>query len=277
MSVGAGAKRWGRGQQSTLGYAVRDSATMLRRDFRHSLRYPMMTITSVALPIFYLLLFVGVFGNTLRAGLGAAAPAGGHYVDYLAPAIIVLTGCASAEMTAVSISTDMTEGIISRFRTMAIVRTSVLTGPVLGGLIRTLISGVLVVAAAFALGFRPTASGVEWIAAAGVFALITLALTWLTVAFGLLAKTPAGANSLSLIVVVLPFVSSAFVPTAAMPAGVRWFAEYQPFTPVIQTLRGLLLGSPIGNNAVIAIAWCAAIALTGFLWSKALYNRAPTR
>ena len=244
---------------STFSYAVRDSATMLRRDFRHSLRYPMMTITSVALPIFYLLLFVGVFGNTLRAGLGAAAPAGGHYIDYLAPAIIVLTGCASAEMTAVSVSTDMTEGIIARFRTMDIVRTSVLTGPVLGGLIRTLISGVLVVAAA------------------GVFALITLALTWLTVAFGLLAKTPAGANSLSLIVVILPFVSSAFVPTAAMPAGVRWFAEYQPFTPVIQTLRGLLLGSPIGNNAVIAIAWCAGIALTGFLWAKALYNRAPAR
>jgi len=174
---------------STLSYAVRDSATMLRRDFRHSLRYPMMTITSVALPIFYLLLFAGVFGNTLRAGLGAATPADGHYVDYLAPAIIVLTGCASAEMTAVSVSTDMTEGIIARFRTMAIVRTSVLTGPVLGGLIRTLISGVLVVAGAFALGFRPTANGVEWIAAAGVFALITLALTWLTVAFGLLAKT----------------------------------------------------------------------------------------
>jgi len=262
---------------STLSYAVRDSATMLRRDFRHSLRYPMMTITSVALPIFYLLLFVGVFGNTLRAGLGAAAPAGGHYIDYLAPAIIVLTGCASAEMTAVSVSTDMTEGIIARFRTMDIVRTSVLTGPVLGGLIRTLISGVLVVAAAFALGFRPAANGAGWIAAAGVFALITLALTWLTVAFGLLAKTPAGANSLSLIVVILPFVSSAFVPTAAMPAGVRWFAEYQPFTPVIQTLRGLLLGSPIGNNAVIAIAWCAGIALTGFLWAKALYNRAPAR
>jgi len=110
-----------------------------------------------------------------------------------------------------------------------------------------------------------------------VFALITLALTWLTVAFGLLAKTPAGANSLSLIVVILPFVSSAFVPTASMPAGVRWFAEYQPFTPVIQTLRGLLLGSPIGNNAVIAVAWCTGIALAGFLWARALYNRSPAQ
>ena len=262
---------------STLSYAVRDSATMLRRDFRHSLRYPMMSITSVALPVFYLLLFVGVFGNTLRAGLGTATPPGGHYVDYLAPGVLVMTACASAEMTAVSVNTDKTEGIIARFRTMAIARTSVLTGQVFGGLTRALVSAVLVVAVALGLGFRPTATPVEWVAAAGVFAMITLALTWITVAFGLLAKTPAGANSLSLIVVILPFVSSAFVPTAAMPAGVRWFAEYQPFTPVIQTLRGLLLGSPIGNNAVIAIAWCAGIALVGFLWAKALYNRAPAR
>ena len=237
---------------STLPYAVRDSATMLRRDFRHSLRYPMMTITSVALPVFYLLLFVGVFGNTLRAGLSNATAFGGSYVDYLTPGVLVLTGCASAEMTAVSVSTDMTEGIIARFRTMAIVRTSVLTGQVLGGLIRSLISGVLVVAVAFAL-------------------------TWVTVAFGLLAKTPAGANSLSLIIVVLPFLSSAFVPTSSMPAGVRWFAENQPFTPVIQTLRGLLLGTPIGNSAVLAVAWCAGIALLGYLWSGRLFARDPAR
>jgi ABC-2 type transport system permease protein len=262
---------------STLGYAVRDSGTMLRRDFRHSMRYPMMTITSVALPVFYLLLFVGVFGNTLRAGLGTVVPAGAHYVDYLAPGVIVLTGCASAEMTAVSVSTDMTEGIITRFRTMAIARTSVLTGQVLGGLIRALISGVLVVAVAAALGFRPTATPVEWIAAAGVFAFITFALTWVTVSFGLLAKTPAGANSLSLIIVVLPFISSAFVPTASMPAGVRWFAQHQPFTPVIETLRGLLLGTPIGSTGVIAVAWCAGLTLAGFLWARVLFNRGPAQ
>ena len=226
---------------STLPYAVRDSATMLRRDFRHSLRYPMMTITSVALPVFYLLLFVGVFGNTLRAGLSNATAFGGSYVDYLTPGVLVLTG------------------------------------QVFGGLIRSLISGVLVVAVAFALGFRPTATGAEWLATAGVFALITFALTWVTVAFGLLAKTPAGANSLSLIIVVLPFLSSAFVPTSSMPAGVRWFAENQPFTPVIQTLRGLLLGTPIGNSAVVAVAWCASIALLGYLWSGRLFARDPAR
>jgi len=117
----------------------------------------------------------------------------------------------------------------------------------------------------------------EWVAAAGVFAMITFALAWLTVAFGLLAKTPAGANSLSLIVIVLPFVSSAFVPTASMPAGVRWFAEHQPFTPVIETLRGLLLGTPIGSNGVSAVAWCAGIALVGYLWARSLFHRERTR
>ena len=262
---------------STLSYAVRDSATMLRRDFRHSLRYPMMTVTTVALPVFYLLLFVGVFGNTLRAGLGTATPPGGHYVDYLAPGVLVMTACASAEMTAVNVNTDMTEGIIARFRTMAIARTSVLTGQVFGGLTRALVSAVLVVAVALGLGFRPTATPVEWVAAAGVFAMITLALTWITVAFGLLAKTPAGANSLSLIIVVLPFLSSAFVPTGSMPAGVRWFAEHQPFTPVIETLRGLLTGTPIGTSAVAAVAWCAGLTLVGYLWSRALFDRGPAR
>jgi len=171
----------------------------------------------------------------------------------------------------------MTEGIIARFRTMAIARTSVLTGQVFGGLTRALASGVLVVAVALGLGFRPTATPVEWVAAAGVFAMITLALTWITVAFGLLAKTPAVANSLSLIIVVLPFISSAFVPTASMPAGVRWFAEHQPFTPVIETLRGLLTGTPIGTSAVAAVAWCAGLTLVGYLWSRALFDRGPAR
>jgi ABC-2 type transport system permease protein len=221
-------------------YAMRDSATMLRRDIRHSLRYPIMAISGLMVPVFLLLLFVGVFGTTLRAGLGAATPAGGRYIDYLAPGILVMTAGASAAATAINVCIDMNEGIIARFRTMAITRTSVLTGQVLSSLIRTLISGVLVVAVALGLGFRPTATPLEWLAAAGMFAMLTLALTWLAIAFGLQAKTPAGANSLSLIPQFLPFISSAFVPTASMPPGVRWFAEYQPFTPIINTLAGTL-------------------------------------
>jgi ABC-2 type transport system permease protein len=171
----------------------------------------------------------------------------------------------------------MNEGIIARFRTMAITRTSVLTGQVLGSLARTMVSGALVVVVAIGLGFRPTASPLEWVAVAGVFAMLTLALTWLTIAFGLQAKTPAGANSLSLIPQFLPFISSAFVPTASMPAGVRWFAENQPFTSVINTLRGLLTGTQIGSNAVVAVAWCVALMVVGYVWARARYNRYVTR
>jgi len=257
---------------STLSDAVRDSSTMLRRDLRHARRYPLMSLSGVMVPVLFLLLFAGVFSHALHAGLGAAVPPGGGYIDYLVPGIILMTACSTAETTAVNVSTDMTDGIISRFRTMAVTRTSVLTGQLLGGLIRTMISGALVVAVALALGFKPTATTIEWLAATAMFALLSVAVTWLTTAFGLLARTPAGANSLSLLIVVLPFVSSAFVPAATMPAGVAWFARNQPFTPIIQTLRGLLTGTPIGNEAVLAVAWCAGISALGYLWARSLYN-----
>jgi ABC-2 type transport system permease protein len=260
---------------SSLGYAVRDSATMFRRDLRHARRYPMVSLSGMGVPVFFLLLFVGVFGNTLRAGLGGAAPTGGHYIEYLLPGILVMTAAACAETTAVMVSTDMTEGVVARFRTMPIARGSVLTGQVLGSTLRTMVSAALVVGVAVLLGFRPTATPVEWLAAIGVFALLTLAVTWLTTAFGLLAKTPAGANSLALIVVVLPFVSSAFVPTGSMPSGARWFAENQPFTPVIETLRGLLTGTAVGTSAALAIAWLAGIIVVGYLWALRLYDRNP--
>jgi ABC-2 type transport system permease protein len=261
---------------NTLSYAIRDSATMLRRDFRHSLRYPTMTIGGMTVPIVFLLLFAGVFGNSLHAGLGTGA-SGGSYINYVAPGIILMTAGAAAAATAINVCIDMNEGIIARFRTMAISRISILTGQVVGSLIRTLISGALVVAVAFALGFRPTATPLEWVAASGLFVMLTLALTWLTVAFGLVAKTPAGANSLSLIPEFLPFVSSAFVPTASMPAGVRWFAENQPFTPIIETLRGLLTGTPIGHNLILAVSWCAVITVVGYLWARARYDHLPAR
>jgi len=262
---------------SAVSYAMRDSTTMLRRDFRHSLRFPAMTIGGMAVPIVFLLLFVGVFGDTLRAGIAATSNGAGSYINYLTPGIIVMTAGAAAAATAVNVCTDMNEGIIARFRTMAITRTAVLTGQVLGSLIRTLVSAALVVGVAVALGFRPSAPPIEWVAAAGLFAMLTVALTWLTVAFGLVAKTPAGANSLSLVPEFLPFISSAFVPAASMPTGVRWFAVHQPFTPIIDTLRGLLTGTPIGDNAAIAVAWCVAIALVGFLWARSRYDHLPAR
>jgi ABC-2 type transport system permease protein len=257
---------------TTLTRSVRDSATMLRRDIRHALRYPLMTVSSLLMQVFFLVLFAGVFGRTLRAGIG-----GGHYIDYLAPAMILMTACSTAEAVAVNVSTDMTEGIITRFRTMAISQSSVLTGQVLGGLLRSLVGATLIVGVAMALGFRPTASPAAWLAATAVFALLAFGLTWLTVAFGLVAKTPAGANSLSLLVVVLPFVSSAFVPTSTMPSGIRWFATNQPFTPVIGTLRGLLCGGPVGHDSVLAALWGSGIAAAGSLWAWRLYARTPAR
>jgi ABC-2 type transport system permease protein len=260
---------------SSMTLALRDSGTMLRRDLRHSVRFPMMTMSGIGVPVIFLLLFAGVFGRALHAGIAAQTASAGSYIDYLTPGILVMTAGFAAETTALKVCTDFRQGIIDRFRTMAIARTAVLTGQVAGSLARTMISGVLVVAVAVGLGFRSGASPAAWIAAAGVFAMLALALTWLTVAFGLMAKTPAGANGLSLLVAILPFVSSAFVPTATMPAGVRWFAQNEPFTPVIGTLRGLLTGGPIGHSAVLAAVWCAAIALGGYLWARALYNRGP--
>lgn len=262
---------------SNLSYALRDSATMLRRDVRHSLRNLSMTLSGLLTPIVTLVLFVYVFGGTLGAGLGGVAH-GGAYINYVAPAIILMTVGSGCATTAINLCMDMSEGIISRFRTMAIARASVLTGQVLGSLIRTMITIVLVIGVALLMGFRPSAGPVAWIAALGVIALFTLALTWMGMVFGLVGKTPAGANSLSLIFqLLLPLTSSAFVRPDSMPVGVRWFAEYQPFTPVIDTLRGLLLGTPIGNSAALAIAWCVVLTLVGYLWARAVYNRNPVR
>jgi ABC-2 type transport system permease protein len=261
---------------STLSYALRDSATMLRRDVRHSLRNLPMTLSGLVVPIIILVLFVYVFGGAIGAGQGLAAH-GGAYIDYIVPGIIILTVGSGGATTAINLCMDMNEGIIARFRTMAIFRASVLTGQVFGSLIRTMISVGLVIGVALIMGFRPTANSVAWIAALGVIALFTFALTWMSVVFGLVGKTPAGANSLSLIFQLLSFTSSALVRPDSMAGGVRWFAEYQPFTPVINTVRGLLLGTPIGNSAVLAVAWCAGLTLIGYLWARAVYNRNSAR
>jgi ABC-2 type transport system permease protein len=262
---------------STLTLAVTDSATMLRRQLRHMQRYPSMTLLILGTPVILLLLFVYVFGGTLGAGLGGVAGSRAVYVNYVTPGIILLTVAAAAQATAISVAMDMTEGIIARFRTMAISRASVLTGHVLGSMIQSMCGVGIVIGIAVLIGFRPTASPAEWIAAIGVLAMISFALIWLSVALGLVSKSVETASNLPMFLLLLPFLGSGFVPTDSMPAGVRWFAEYQPFTPVTETLRGLLLGTPIGNNAIIAVAWCAGISLLGYLWARRLYIRHPVR
>ena len=177
----------------------------------------------------------------------------------------------------ISVAMDMTEGIVARFRTMAIFGPSVLTGHVLGSMIQTAFGLAVLIGVALLIGFRPTASLIEWAAAVGVLAMITLAVTWLSVACGLVTKSVEAASNLPMPLMLLPFFGSGFVPTDSMPTVLRWFAEYQPFTLVIETLRGLLLGTAIGNSAILAIAWCTAITLTGFLWARAAFNRDAAR
>jgi len=186
-----------------------------------------------------------------------------------------MTVAAGAQGTAITVAMDMTEGIIARFRTMAVSRAAVLAGHVVGSMIQTMLGLAIVIGVALLIGFRPTTGPLAWLAAIGVLAMITFALTWLSVALGLVTKSVETASNLPMPLTLLPFLGSGFVPTDSMPRGIRWFAEYQPFTPLIETLRGLLLGTPIGNSGLLAIAWCLVIALGSYLWARALYNR-PT-
>ncbi|WP_326689001.1 MULTISPECIES: ABC transporter permease [unclassified Streptomyces] len=262
---------------STQAYAMRDSLTMLRRNLKHARRYPSMTVAVVAMPVMMLLLFNSVFGNALGAGIGGTPTGGGDYIDYVAPGIILMAATSGSLATAVGVCVDMTEGIVNRFRTMAISRASFLSGHVIGTTLQTLVSIALVIGVALAIGFRPNATPVEWLAAGGLLALLALALSWLAAGMGLTAKTPETASNLPMPLQFLPFLGSAIVPTESMPTGLRWFAEYQPFTPVIETLRGLLLGTGIGNNGYAALAWCAGLTLVGYLWARTVFTRSAAR
>jgi ABC-2 type transport system permease protein len=261
---------------STAAYAIQDSATMLRRNLRHMLRYPTILAFTIGIPIVLLLLFVYVFGDTLGAGLSGVSGGRAEYLDYVTPGILLITVAGAPQGTAISVAMDMTEGIVNRFRTMAIARVSVLTGHVLGNLIQAMIAIAVVIAVALLLGFGATASPLEWLAAIGLLGMITFALIWLAVAMGLVSKSVETASNLPLPLILLPFLGSGFVPTDSMPAAIRWFAENQPFTPIMETLRGLLLGTPIGDSALLAIAWSVAIGLVGYLWAKRLFARDPT-
>lgn len=259
---------------STLSHAATDSATMLRRNLRHMQRYPSLTLLILGMPVILLLLFVYVFGGQLGTGLGGhGASDRSAYLTYLVPGILLVTVASAALGTAISVAADMTGGIIDRFRTMAIARAAVLTGHVIGSLLQTLAVLALVVGVSLAIGFRSDASALEWLAAAGMLALFAFALIWLSAALGLAAKSVETASNTPMFLTLLPFLSSAFVATATMPAGLRQFAEYQPFTPVTQTVRGLLTGGSISAHAIVAIAWSVGIALVSYLWAVRLYNR----
>ncbi|MEU7348774.1 ABC transporter permease [Streptomyces bacillaris] len=261
---------------SALTLLARDSNTMLRRNLLHVRRYPSLTLNLLLTPVMMLLLFVYVFGDVMSAGIGSGGADRSGYVAYIVPGILLMTIGSTVIGAAVSVATDMNEGIIARFRTMAIHRGSVLVGHVVGSVLQVLASLVLVGAVGVAIGFRSSdATALEWLAAFGLLALFALALTWIAVAMGLASPNAEAASNMAMPLILLPLVSSAFIPADTMPGWFRPFAEYQPFTPAIETLRGLLLGSEIGHNGWLAIAWCLALSALGHFWSKALFDRDP--
>jgi ABC-2 type transport system permease protein len=260
---------------TTYPLVLADSATMLRRNLRRMRRYPSLTFFIAGIPVVFLLLFVYVFGGTLGAGLGGVSGGRAAYVAYVVPGILLITVAGAAQGTAISVAMDMTEGIIARFRTMDIARVSVLTGHVVGSVIQTMLAIVIVMVVAVLVGFRSTTGPVEWVAATGLLVLTALAISWLSVALGMAAKSVETASNLPMFLVLLPFLSSGFVPTDSMPDGLSWFAEHQPFTPLIETVRGLLLGTPIGDSGAVAVGWCIGISIVGYLWARRLYDRNP--
>ncbi|MGW0286459.1 ABC transporter permease [Streptomyces sp. NPDC003236] len=261
---------------STLALALRDSSTMLRRNLLHARRYPSLTLNLLLTPIMLLLLFVYIFGDTMSAGIGGGRPDRSAYIAFVVPGLLLMTIGSTVVGTAVSVCNDMTEGIIARFRTMAIHRGSVIVGHVIGSVLQSVISVVLVGAVAVAIGFRSTDATLwEWLAAFGLLVLFSTALTWIAVGMGLVSPNAEAAGNNAMPLILLPLLSSTFVPIDAMPGWFQPIARYQPFTPAIETLRGLLLGTDIGYNGWLAIAWCLALAVLGYLWSTKRFNHDP--
>ncbi|GHJ50782.1 ABC transporter permease [Micromonospora chersina] len=241
------------------------SMTMLGRNFKHTLRNPVAVFNGVLFPIVIMLMFVYVIGGAFAID--------GEYIDYITPGMIVLTICYGLSGTALAVNSDMTKGIINRFKVMDISRSAVLTAQVAASMLRSLIAIAAIIGVAFALGFRPAASFRDWLGVIGLIVLVAFATSWITVALGLAAKTAESAGLASVPLVMLPFLSSAIVPAGTMGAGVRQFAEYQPFTPIIETLRDLLNGAPSAGSAVAAVAWCVGIALVGYVWALSTFKK----
>jgi ABC-2 type transport system permease protein len=258
----------------TSTYALRDSTTMLRRDLRHLQRYPGLSLFPIFMPVVSLLLFVYVFGGTLGDGITVG---GGRstYINFLTPGMLLFTIAGAAQITAISVAKDMTEGIIARFKTMQIWRPAVLAGHVFSSLVLTLISLAVTIGAALLIGYHPTAGPVGWLGAVAILVLLAIALIWLSVALGLLAKSVETASNMPMFLILLPFLGSGFVPVDSMPAGLRWFAENQPFTPITDTVRNLLANQHVGSAGLKAIVWCLAITAASYLWARYLYNRRP--
>ena len=242
-----------------------DSATMLRRNIRHTVRNPVALFNGIVMPLFVMLLLVYVLGGAFDIGV--------RYVDYATPGLIIMTIGYGISATAAAVNSDMTSGAINRLRVMDVSRSAVLNAHVIATTLRSLVAVALIVGAALLLGFRPEASLLQWLGVVGMIVLTIVAIAWLTVAFGLAAKTAENAAFAVVPLILLPFLSSAFVPADKMGPGVRQFAEYQPFTPIIETMRGLLNGAPSATSAITAVAWCIGLTLVGYLWARATFTK----
>ena len=250
---------------STISAPLTDSRIMLRRNLKHIRRNPITIFNAALMPVVLMLLLVYVLGNAFNVGE--------HYVEYATPGLILLAITYGLSATAVSVNSDMTKGIINRFKVMNVSRGAVLNGHVVATMLSSSVSIAVIIGMAFALGFRSSATLLDWLGAIGIIAATAFAAAWLTVALGMAAKTPESAALTVVPLLLLPFVSSAIVPAAKMGQGIRQFAQYQPFTPIIESLRGLLAGTPSGGYAAAALAWCAGIALVGYLWSRATFSK----
>ncbi|TJY41989.1 ABC transporter permease [Cohnella pontilimi] len=244
-------------------------AVFIQRSILHSVRNTEALIMAIMLPIMLMLLFTYVFGGALDPG--------GNYVNYVVPGIILLCAGFGSSSAAVDVAGDMTNGIIDRFRTMPIRSMSVIVGHVIASLARNLVATAVVFGLALLVGFRPSAGFVEWLAAVGVITLFILAITWLYAAIGLVAGSPSAASGYGFALLFLPYLSSAFVPTHTMPAWLRGVADNQPITPIIETIRGLLTGSPIHDSAYWAVGWCALILAGSYLWASWSFHRKAGR
>jgi ABC-2 type transport system permease protein len=251
---------------------LRDSWTMLRRNVQQMVRYRSLTLMLIAQPLLFMLLFVYVFGGTMSSGLRGGDDRG-DYLIFIMPAIVVMTIASVSLSTTYSIALDMEKGIIDRFRTMAIARSAVLAGRVLGAVVQTVVALVVVLAVALLLGYRSDGTLLSWLGITGLALLMTLSLTWLTVGLGLAAPNAETASNTPLPLMFLPFLSSGFVPTDSMPVGLRWFAEHQPFTPMIDTLRAWMSGASAGADVWWAVGWCVLIGVLSFLWARRLFAR----
>jgi len=246
--------------------ALRDTSILLKRSLRHILRSPDTIITVAVMPIAFMLLFVYVFGGAIETGTN-------NYVNYLLPGILLISIATGTSYTAFRIFTDMQKGILARFNSMPISRSAILWGHVLTSLVSNALSVTIIVIVALLMGFRSSASISEWLAVIGILALFTLALTWLAVIPGLKAKSIDGASAFSYPLIFLPFISSAFVPTDTMPTAVRVFAENQPVTAIVDSIRSLLNSQPVGSDLWVALAWCVGLTIVAYFFAVRIYRR----